>query len=77
MQTPVGQLVPAVETPRGVFAVRVLWRQGFDEADYALQHETLQAQLLNQKQSELVEAWYAEKLAAAKILDHRSVLYEG
>ena len=66
-----------METNRGVFALKVLWRPDFDEADYALQREAIEAQLMGQKQSELVEAWYEEQLESAKIVDRRDVLYGG
>ncbi len=69
-----GQLVARVETTRGVFALRTLWRSPLPESTFAQQRAQLRAQLLGRRQYELLESWYAERIAAAKIVDNRSAL---
>jgi hypothetical protein len=71
---PPGQLVPQVETPRGVFALRSLWRSPLLEPAFAQQRAQLRAQLLSRRQYELLESWYQERIAEAKIVDNRSTM---
>jgi parvulin-like peptidyl-prolyl isomerase len=71
LAVPVGQLVPEVETPRGLFALRVLWRSEFDEDAYLEQRDAIYENLLARKQREALETWFARKIAAAKIVDLR------
>lgn len=70
-QVEVGQLVPEVATRNGLFALRTLWKSTFDEQEYASQRDGLRTMLLNRKQRELEEAWYAEQEAAATVVDNR------
>ncbi|MHB8080394.1 MAG: peptidylprolyl isomerase [Candidatus Krumholzibacteriia bacterium] len=72
IETPPGRLVPQVETPRGVFALRTLWRSPLTEAAFAQQQAQVRAQLLGRRQYEMLDAWYQQRIAAAKIVDHRS-----
>ncbi len=71
-----GELVESVETNRGVFALKVLWKSDFDATDYQAQHASISQTLLQQKQAEAVDAWYEEKLEAAKVEDRRYLLYQ-
>ena len=60
-----GQLIAPVETPRGVFALRTLWKSPLTDAAFAQQREQLRAQLLARRQYEMLESWYQERIAAA------------
>ncbi len=74
LQTEPLQLVPRVETPRGVFALRTLWKQPLAEQAYLAARESLRAQLMNRRQMEALEAWYQEQLAGVDIVDNRAAL---
>ncbi len=71
LDAPAGELVPEVSTPQGVFALRVLWRSAFDPEQYEARRDMLHARLLQQRQSEVLEAWFQEKIAAAEVRDFR------
>ena len=73
----VGQLVPEVETPRGLYALIPLWIAPFDEADFAARLEGLRGALLQRKQAEIMEQWFKEQKAQAKIEDHRAAMGMG
>ncbi len=71
LDAPVGELVPEVATTQGVYALRVLWRSEFDPEQYEARRDMLHARLLQQRQSEVLEAWFQEKIAAAEVRDFR------
>lgn len=71
----VGEIVPEVETPRGLFALRVLWKSEFDEEAYAKTREMLRSQLTNQRQQEALQAWLDARREAATIKDFRASLF--
>lgn len=71
LEAPVGKLLPAIETARGVFALRPLWKSPLSDADFQAQRMAIYQQALQRKQYERIEAWYEERLAAAKIVDAR------
>lgn len=73
----VGQLVPEVETPRGLYALIPRWIAPFDEADFAARLEGLRGALLQRKQAEIMEQWFEEQEAQAKIEDHRAAMGMG
>ncbi len=73
----VGQLVPEVETPRGIYALVPRWIAPFDEADFAARLEGLRGALLQRKQGEIMEQWFTEQEAQAKIEDHRAAMGMG
>lgn len=77
LEAEVGQLVPEVVTDRGVFALRVLWQKPFDEQEYTARRNRLRAALLQQKQSQVLEAWFQARIDAAKIKDYRDELAAG
>ena len=64
-------LIPQVETMRGVFAMRVLWQEPFDDTLFNTSKESLRQSLLIQKQNELLEAWFNDRLAKADVKDER------
>jgi len=74
---PVGTVVPDVETPRGVYALRTTWKAPLSDADFQAKRPELYRLVLNQKQSELLESWYTDQIQAAKIVDNREVLARG
>ena len=74
-ETEIGGFVPDIETTRGVFALRVLWKSEFGEDAYQAARAGLQSQILGQRQQEVLEAWFEQELAEADIKDKRSVLY--
>jgi len=67
----VGQLVPEVETIRGLYALTPLWINDFDQAEYDLRQEGIRDALLSRKRGELAEQWFDERMAAAEIEDWR------
>ena len=73
----VGDLVDHVETTRGVYALRILWKSDFDEAAFAAEREALYARLLQSRQYEVLNQWFDDKIAEADIVDNRDVLYRG
>jgi hypothetical protein len=77
LKAEVGRLVPEVITNRGVFALRVLWREPFDAEDYAMQRDNLRAMLLQRKQAQALENWFQEQLATARIEDRRDEMLIG
>ena len=74
LETPQGQLVPRLDTNRGVFCLRTLWKSALSEQAFADAREGLRAQVMARKQNEVVEAWYADRLASAQIVDNRAAL---
>jgi peptidyl-prolyl cis-trans isomerase D len=71
LETPAGELVPEVATNQGVYALEVLWRSEFDADQYAARRQMLRQRLLQQRQAEVLEAWFQEKIAAAEVEDRR------
>jgi len=71
---PVGSLVPRVDTNRGLYALRVLWRTPFDEMGFLAQRPSLEQSVLGRKQQEAIDAWYQERLEKAEIEDNRAAL---
>ncbi|MDO9693873.1 MAG: peptidylprolyl isomerase [Candidatus Latescibacteria bacterium] len=71
---PIGSLVPRVDTNRGLYALRVLWRTAFEEMGFLAQRPSLEQNVLGRKQQEVIDAWYTERLEKAKIEDNRAAL---
>lgn len=68
----VGQLIPEVETQRGVFALIPTYIKPFDEADFLARKDGLQQALLARAQAEYLEEWLSAREAAADIKDMRN-----
>jgi hypothetical protein len=66
-------LIPEVETLRGLFALKPLWIQPFDETDYAAKMEGIRGSLLGQARNIALEEWYTARLAEAEVVDLRFV----
>lgn len=77
LEAAIGRLVPEIQTNRGVFALRVLWRSELDEAAYAGIRDQLRQALLQRKQSQVLETWFEERVAKAEIKDWRDDLVAG
>jgi parvulin-like peptidyl-prolyl isomerase len=71
----IGALVERIETNRGLFAMKVLWKSDFDEEAYAAAQAELHDSLITTRRAEVVEQWYEDKLSNAKIDDRRYLLY--
>jgi len=67
----VGQLIPEIQTQRGLFAAVPLCIQPFDEDDYQQRRDGIMAFLLNQAQGKVAQQWLDDQKAAAKIEDYR------
>ncbi len=67
----VGQLLPEVETLRGVFAATPLWVSEIDQNDFNMRSAGIHAALLQRAQGEVINAWFDEQMAQAKIVDFR------
>ncbi len=75
MQTAVGEVAEGIETTRGVFVLRPVWKWEFDSQDFAAALPSLRNRLLGFRQQEAVEAWFEDALKEADIKDNRSELY--
>jgi len=67
----VGELIPEVETLRGLFALIPTWISPFDEEDFAARREGIRRVLLNQAQNEKVAEFLEERREAAVVEDYR------
>jgi peptidyl-prolyl cis-trans isomerase D len=77
LAAPVGTLVPEVATLRGLYAVQPLWQQQFSAEDFSARSDAIRASLLARKQNSLLDDWFAQKLAAAEIVDLRDEARQG
>lgn len=75
MQTPVGEVVENVETPRGLFLLRPLWKWEIDPQEYAEAMPALRNRMLGIRQQQAIEQWYEDQIAEADIKDNRAVMY--
>ena len=73
----VGELIPEIETLRGVFAATPLWVKPVDQADFEQRMPGLRAALLQRAQGEVISAWFDERIADSEIVDHRHMLRQG
>lgn len=69
-----GQSLGEVRTSRGVFALKVLWRNAFDSADYQAQKNEILQRLRQDRQRRLTDEWLKQLRADAKIEDLRANL---
>jgi parvulin-like peptidyl-prolyl isomerase len=74
MQMNVGDFCPRVETPRGVYALRLLYRNEFDQDAFRAQRNSLAASMLYGRQQGALQQWLAEQLENAEIEDLRNSL---
>jgi len=69
-----GQTAGPVETSRGLYFVRLLDRQPFDEEGFQREKEVLLRELRGEKMRERFNAWFEARRAAAEIEDRRAQL---
>jgi len=74
---PVGEIVPEVETSRGIYAMTVTWKSEADEETYQVQKEYMLQSMLYQRRMEAMEEWYEAELETADIKDERAFLFQG
>ena len=67
----VGQLIPEVETVRGLFALVPLWINPFDDNEFASRQTSIRQLLLNRAQGEAFNQWLEEQTTSADIVDLR------
>ena len=66
-----GDVSEVVIMPRGAYLIRVVEQTSVDEAAFDENREQLAQQLLQQRQTEALQTWYAQMYATANIEDHR------
>jgi peptidyl-prolyl cis-trans isomerase D len=69
-----GQTAGPVETSRGLYFLRLLDRQPFDEEGFQREKEVLLRELRGEKMRERFNAWFEARRAAAEIEDRRAQL---
>jgi hypothetical protein len=69
-----GDFCPKVETPRGAYALRLLYHSGFDEDAFRAQRASLTASMLYGRQQGVLQQWLASCIEEAEIEDLRSNL---
>jgi peptidyl-prolyl cis-trans isomerase D len=69
-----GDFCPNVETPRGAYALRLLYHSGFDEDAFRAQRASLTASMLYGRQQGVLQQWLASCIEEAEIEDLRSNL---
>lgn len=74
LELDVGDSLPSVRTNRGVYALRVLWKSGFDEDEYRARRAQIAATLLYSQQQKLVREWLDGLKDDAEVEDLRSDL---
>lgn len=67
----IGQLVPEVETLRGLFALTPLWISPFDQVEFDSRKDGIQAALLGRAQNVKVEEFFQTAMDEAEIKDYR------
>ncbi len=67
----VGQLIPEIETIRGLYAATPLWISPFDQVDFDSRREGIREVLLNRAKTEKVNEFIQAKLDEAQIEDFR------
>ena len=70
-----GDVSEVVVMPRGAYLIRVVEKTSVDEAAFDDNREQLTQQLLQQRQTEALQTWYAQMYATANIEDHRHFFF--
>lgn len=65
-----GQISDPIKYNRGWAVARLVERQGADLSQFSQVHDSLQTQLLGQKQSEAFNAWFNDLVTASKVEDY-------
>ena len=74
MEMKTGEFCHKVETPRGVYALRLLHHSEFDEDAFRAQRASLTASMLYGRQQGVLQQWMAGRIEAAEIEDLRANL---
>lgn len=72
-----GEILPEIDTLRGVFAATPLWVNAIDQANYDLRSAGIHAALLQRAQGEVINKWFDEQMESAEIVDFRNQLSRG
>ena len=70
-----GDVSEVVVMPRGAYLIRVVEKSSVDEAAFDENREQLAQQLLQQRQTEALQTWYAQMYATANIEDNRHFFF--
>ncbi len=73
----VGEIIPEIQTQRGLFAATPLWIKPIDENDFQQRKDGIMAFLLNQAQGKVAQKWLNEQKDSAKIEDYRYLNHGG
>lgn len=74
LESDVGEFQSGITTPRGVYALRVLYKSEFDQAAFDAQRAQLAQSMLFSRQRLLVQQWMEEQREKATIEDNRADL---
>ena len=66
-----GKYSEVINQEDGAYLVRLLEKMSFDENEFAEQKDVFAQQLLDQRQQEVVENWFAQLYDSANIEDNR------
>jgi len=72
---PMGEISDLLETPRGYYFVRVVYRNEFNKEEFDRQHDDIKNRLLNQKKQQIFSQWYTQLKEKADIEDKRNLFY--
>lgn len=67
----VGEMLPEIETLRGVFAAVPLWVNELDQANFDQRSSGIRNALQQRAQGELINDWFTEQAESAEIVDQR------
>lgn len=71
LQMEVGEFRGGVETPRGVYGLKLVHKESYDEEEFATTRQQLAAQLMFSRQRVLVAQWMMDQREKAEIVDRR------
>ena len=69
-----GQTAGPIETPRGLYFLRLIDHQPIDEDAFERERDTLRQELRGAKMRERFSAWFDARRAAAEVVDRRAQL---
>jgi peptidyl-prolyl cis-trans isomerase D len=70
-----GELSKPIEGNRGFFIIQLLSKTPFDSVKYNSDHESLSAQLLQEKRNRALSEWHTALREKANIVDHRDKFF--
>ncbi|MCZ6631772.1 MAG: peptidylprolyl isomerase [bacterium] len=75
-RTELGKTSGLITTDRGAYVLQVLEKQPVDESTFEAQKPILSQQLLSQKRTEVLSAWFTDVRESAEIVDNRHLRYQ-